>query len=270
MIKEDATGPQGEKLWDPYAGLVDQVAIVTGGGRGLGKWIALGLAQAGADVVCASRTLSECEEVAESIRTLGRRSLAIRIDVAIPSDCQRLVATTIEEFGKLDILVNNAGGGKAKSTLDVTEDEFDQIVATNFKGTFFCSQAAARAMIYNGGGRIINIGSTAGHLIRPATPPQAAYSAAKSAVSGLTRALAYEWADKEIRVNCVAPGLFATPATSFILSSPDWVAEFMQTTPLGRVGQGPDIVGAVLFLASEQSRFITGQTIFADGGRMIL
>jgi NAD(P)-dependent dehydrogenase (short-subunit alcohol dehydrogenase family) len=270
MTKKETSESKEENLWDPYAGLMNQVAIVTGGGRGLGKWIALGLAQAGTDVVVASRTLSECEEVAESIRTLGRRSLAIRIDVSVPADCEKLVAITSDEFKKLNILVNNAGGGKTNSTLDVREDEFDQIVATNFKGAFFCSQAAARVMIHNGGGCIINIGSTAGHLIRPATPPQAVYSAAKSAVSGLTRALAYEWADKDIRVNCVAPGLFATPATSFILSSPNWVSEFMRTTPLGRVGYGPDIVGAVLFFASEQSRFVTGQTLFADGGRTIL
>jgi NAD(P)-dependent dehydrogenase (short-subunit alcohol dehydrogenase family) len=258
------------ELWDPYAGLHGQVAIVTGAGRGLGKAIALGLAQAGTDVVLAARTVAECERVADAVRELGQRALALRTDVTRRDDCIGMVAATLEEFGRLDILVNNAGISVAKAALDVDEEDVERVTATNFKGLFFCCQAAARAMIQGDGGRIINIASTAGHLIRPGVPPVAVYGATKAAVIHLTRALAVEWVDYGIRVNAIAPGFFASPANEQMRSDPALLAAYMLTTPMGRVGAGADIVGPVLFLASDASAFMTGQTLFVDGGRTIL
>lgn len=247
--------------------LEGQVAIVTGAGRGIGKAIALGLADAGAEVVVAARTVSEIENTANEIIAKGRKALAIPADVRLSERVDNLMEKTVAQFGRIDILVNNAGGSFAASTLELNERGWDALMAENLRSVFLCSRAAAKVMIKNGKGSIINISSVAG--FRPYSS-NAAYGAAKAGVINLTMTLAIDLAPYGIRVNCIAPGPIVTERALQIRRFDRELMEGrLASIPLGRLGQTQDIIGAVIYLASEASSYVTGQTLIIDGGLSI-
>ena len=243
--------------------LVGKVALVTGGGRGIGKAIALGLAQAGADVVVASRKLPDLEKVAEEIKILGMRSLAISAHIGRMDDITNLVTRVNDEFGTIDILVNNAATNPTMdAALNVEERAWDAVMNLNLKGLFFLSQAVARIMKEKGGGRIINISSADG--IRPTTLP--VYAISKAGVIMATRVMAREWAACNIRVNAIAPGMIRTKFSEALYTNPEILKNVMHHTPMGRLGEPEEIVGAVIYLASDASSYVTGGIFSVDGG----
>ena len=254
--------------------LTGKVAVVTGGGTGIGRGIALEFAQAGADVVVAGRRQAILAETAEEIRALGRRSLAVRADISRKADVENLAQKMVDEFGAIDILVNNAGTQLKGSLLEFNEDNWDKVFDINLKSCFLCSQAAGKKMVDRGkGGSIINIASI--NSIRPFLK-SGPYCTAKAAVVMLTETLALELAGSKIRVNAVAPGTVRTAMSEY--EGKFWVGErdpealekyFKKaeaTIPMGRLGETSEIAAAVLFLASDAASYITGQTIFVDGG----
>lgn len=244
--------------------LEDKVALVTGGGRGIGRAIALGLADAGAKVVVAARTLSEIENTASAIQKKGSAALAVQADVREAAQVEKIIAATLNKFNRLDILVNNAGGGFVRPALDHTETTFDVIIRENLKSMFLCSQAAARLMIKQGKGTIISNSSMAG--IKPAAG-LAIYAASKAGIISLTKTLAAELAPHNIRVNCVAPGFIETHGIELMENGmPDIMKERLNEVPLGRFGRPEDVAGTVIFLASDASSYITGETIQISGG----
>lgn len=244
-------------------GLGGQVALVTGGGKGIGRELALALAAAGADIVVASRTLSEVESTSAEIGRMGRRSLAHRLDVTDPRSSQDLVQCVQAELGHLDILVNCAGYVAVRPALEVVESEWDIMVDTNLKGLFFCCQAAGRVMVEQGRGKIINIASALGLV---GLEDRAAYAASKGGVIQLTRALAVEWAPYNITVNAIAPTTTMTGETRHFYADAASYAAKARDIPLRRLGTPDDLVGAVVFLASPAADFVTGHTLVVDGG----
>ncbi|RJR23757.1 MAG: glucose 1-dehydrogenase [Desulfobacteraceae bacterium] len=253
----------------PGFDLRGRTALVTGAGQGLGKWIALGLAHAGTDVFVVDLNGTNAEATAGEIRGFGRRSSFKAVDVGDAESVSRMIETVSNEFGGLDIIVNNAGVNVHKKAIDMTPEDFDFIVRVNLKGVYFCCQAAAKLMIPKRKGTIINIASASAFLVR-AGVPNSVYAMTKAGIVMLTKALAEEWSAENIRVNAVAPGYFATPLVADRLADPDVYARIVGSTPLKRVGKEYDIVGAVVFLASDAASFITGQTLCVDGGRTIL
>jgi len=246
--------------------LEGKVALVTGGSRGIGKAAALGLARAGADVVVASRKLPDLEKVAEEIRGLGRKSLAVEAHVARIEQINSLVSKVKEEFGRIDILVNNAGTNPTMDqALDIEERAWDSIINLNLKGLFFLSQAVARVMKEQGGGKIINIASTGG--ITPDILP--VYSISKAGVIMASKVMAQQWAQYNIRVNTVAPGLTKTQFSQALWSNPDILQGAMGRTPMQRIAEPEEIVGAIIYLASDASSYVTGQVLAVDGGSTI-
>ena len=246
--------------------LEGKVALVTGGSRGIGKAAALGLARAGADVVVASRKLPDLEKVAEEIRGLGRKSLAVEVHVGRVEQIDNLVSKVKEEFGRIDILVNNAGTNPTMSqALEIEERAWDSIMNLNLKGLFFLSQAVARVMKEQGGGKIINIASTAG--ITPDILP--VYSISKAGVIMASKVMAQQWAQYNIRVNTVAPGLTKTQFSQALWSNPDILQAAMGRTPMQRIAEPEEIVGAIIYLASDASSYVTGQVLAVDGGATI-
>ncbi len=246
--------------------LEGKVALVTGGSRGIGKAAALGLARAGADVVVASRKLPDLEKVAEEIRGLGRKSLAVEVHVGRVEQIDNLVSKVKEEFGRIDILVNNAGTNPTMDqALDIEERAWDSIMNLNLKGLFFLSQAVARVMKEQGGGKIINIASTAG--ITPDILP--VYSISKAGVIMASKVMAQQWAQYNIRVNTVAPGLTKTQFSQALWSNPDILQGAMGRTPMQRIAEPEEIVGAIIYLASDASSYVTGQVLAVDGGATI-
>jgi len=253
----------------PRYDLEGKVAVVTGSGQGLGKWIALGLAEGGANILVADLVAENASQTAQEIEKMGRKSIFAEVDVGDPEAAVRMMEMARRELGSPDILVNNAGINIHKKALDMTPEDFDRIVRVNSKGVYFCSQAAARLMIPRKRGKIINIASAAAFLVR-AGIPNSVYAMTKAGIVMLTKALAEEWAPYHINVNAVAPGYFATPLVADRLKDPEASRSIVESTPLRRIGGPEDIMGAVVFLASEASNYITGQTICVDGGRTVL
>ncbi len=246
--------------------LSGKVALVTGGSRGIGKAIAVGLARFGADVVVTSRKLEELEEVAAEIKGLGRRSMAVATHVGRLEEIDRLVPQVKEEFGKIDILVNNAGTNPTMDqAIDIEERAWDSIMNLNLKGLFFISQAVARVMREQGGGNIIHVASVAG--ITPDILP--VYSISKAGVIMAAKVMAQQWATYNIRVNALAPGLTRTRFSQALWDNEDILAGAMMLTPLRRVGEPEEMVGAAVFLASDASSYVTGHTLVVDGGSAI-
>jgi len=245
--------------------LADKVAIVTGAGRGIGKGIALGLAQAGADVVVAELMAAEAENTAAEIRALGRKSLAVPTDVRNGEQVANMAKRTLDEFNRIDILVNNVGVfGRQTPSLEVSEDDWDFLLQANLKGAFLCSKAVAEAMIEQGKGSIVNISSLGGLV---PVLGFTAYDAAKAGVINMTQSLAVEWASHHIRVNCIAPGWIETPYNSPLgFREAPFVRNALKRVPLERPGKPEDIAAAAIYLASDASDYVTGMTILVDGG----
>ena len=248
-------------------GLLDKVAIVTGASQGIGRAIAIGLARAGAHVVLAKypdKRQDEIKAVQAEIEALGRKAMIVQTDVAQVDQVRALVDQTHSAFGRLDILVNNAGWTGTTPALDVSEEEYDRTMAASLKSVFFACQAAARVMIPQGGGRIINIGSNFGEI---AFKGRSVYAAAKAGVHHLSRALSLEWAKDGVLVNVVAPCITETESRKNILERPgykEWATKEM--IPRGRWNQPEDLVGAVLFLSSPLSDMVVGHVLMVDGG----
>lgn len=240
-----------------------KVATVTGGSRGLGRGMALALAEAGADVVVTSRTLPALEKVANEIRALGRKSLAIECDVSNVEDIRRMVQLAKDEMGRIDILVNNAGTIVRREALELGEEDWDPVINTILKGSFFCAQAVARVMIQQKKGKIINIGSLTSKI---GIPNRVAYVASRGGILQLTKALAVEWAKYNINVNAIGPGYYETQQTAPLFADKAWTERTLKKIPLGRFGTAEDLGGIVVFLSSDASDYITGQMIFVDGG----
>jgi NAD(P)-dependent dehydrogenase (short-subunit alcohol dehydrogenase family) len=249
----------------PDFGLEGKVCLVTGAARGIGRAIAVALAEAGADVALGLRDASTGDEVAEKIAATGRTALPLQLDVTDLDQVAAAVEAVTSRFGRVDVLVNNAGIGPPETPAEnVTVEDFDATVALNLKGTFFASQAAGRAMIAQGSGRIVNLSSQAGFV---ALPGEAVYCMTKAAISHLTKCLAVEWGEHGITVNAVAPTFIATPGTEPALADPAFRADVEQRiAALHRIGTPDDVTGAVIFLASPAASLITGQTLLVDGG----
>ena len=243
--------------------LKGRCAVVVGGSSGIGQAIALGFAEAGADVVPTARRESEVQQTVEKITAMGRKSLACMSDVRDRASLQTLHDHVIAEFGKVDILVNAAGITKKTPTLEVDEEEWERIVDTNLNGTLRTCQIFGASMLSRGYGRIINIASLASYV---AFYGVAAYGASKAAVASLTRSLAVEWAAKGICVNGIAPGIFPTELNAKILDGTGRGKELLMRTPIGRFGRLEELVGAAVFLASDAASYVHGQMIAVDGG----
>jgi NAD(P)-dependent dehydrogenase (short-subunit alcohol dehydrogenase family) len=242
-----------------------KTAIVTGSGRGIGRVIALGLADAGASVVLCSRSAAEIDAVADEIRKQGGKALTVVTDLTVNEQLDNLVSAAIQEFGRIDILVNNAARSFLRGLLDLREDGWDKCFNTNVKAVWLLSRLVARKMIEQKGGKIINI-TTVG--ADKAEAGMAAYGCSKAALKMLTRCMAREWAQLGINVNAVAPGFTRTDFSKPIWSNPEVEKLICQTIPKGKIGEPEDVVGAVLFLASSAADYITGDTIYVDGGTM--
>lgn len=243
--------------------LSGKVAIVTGSGRGMGYPIALALARYGADLVLCSRTVPELERVKVEVETLGRRALIQRMDVTQISDIHGMVDASLKAFGHIDILVNNAGVNAPQWAEDVTEEAWDKVFNTNLKGLFFCSQAVGRVMIRQKKGKIVNVSSQSGVV---GLLQRAAYCSSKGGVNLLTKVLAIEWAKYNINVNAIAPTFIETPFTKPMFEKEGFRDYVLGNIPLGRVGKPEDVVGAVIYLASEASNLVTGHILLIDGG----
>jgi NAD(P)-dependent dehydrogenase (short-subunit alcohol dehydrogenase family) len=248
-----------ESLFD----LTGQVAIVTGTSRGLGQYFARALAKAGADLVLTSRDRESLRAFETEIRSLGRRTVALELDVREPATIERMVSEATAAFGQIHILVNNAGCNVRKPALDVTWDDWNLVVDTNLRGSFFVAQAVARGMIEHGYGRIINIGSVTSVFGFAGLAP---YCASRGGIRQLTMSLADDWGSHGVTVNCLAPGWFRTEQNKVLYEDPEWVEYLTDRIPVKRPGLPHDLDGAVVFLASEASRYITGQTLLVDGG----
>ena len=246
--------------------LKGKVILITGASRGIGQAAAIGLAQMGADVAIASRKLPDLEKVAEEVRKTGRKCLPVAAHIGKTEEINNLVKRVLEEFGKIDILVNNAATNPTMaSAIDVDERTWDSIMNLNLKGLFFLGQAVARVMRGKGGGKIINVASVAG--ITPDLLP--IYSISKAGVIMATKVTAQQWAPYNIRVNAIAPGLTKTRFSEALWKNPDILQMAMSRTPMARPAEPEEMVGAIIYLASDASSYVTGQVIALDGGMTI-
>lgn len=244
--------------------LTGKVAVVTGASRGLGQYFSRALARAGADVVVTSRTVESLGQTASEIESMGRRVLPCRLDTRNVDTIQAMVDAALKAFGSIDILVNNAGCNVRKASVDVTPEDWDTVVGTILRGSFFVATAVARStMLPQKKGRIINIGSGTSAFGFPGIVP---YCASRGGITMLTKALAAEWAPAGITVNAIAPGWFKTAQNAVLYEDPQWVAGVVERIPAGRSGLPNDMDGAVVFLASDAAEYVTGQVLFVDGG----
>lgn len=243
--------------------LSGRVAVVTGTSRGLGQYFARALARAGADLVLTSRNRESLREMEAEVKSLGRRSVSLELDVRDYNSIQRMAEEAQKAFGQIHILVNNAGCNVRKPAVDVTWDDWNLVLDTNLRGSFFVAQAIARGMIEHGYGRIINIGSVTSVFGFAGLGP---YCASRGGIRQLTMSLADDWGKHGLTVNCLAPGWFKTAQNQVLYDDPEWVSYLVDRIPVKRPGMPNDLDGAVVFLASETSRYITGQTLLVDGG----
>jgi len=242
-------------------GLAGKVAMVTGAAQGIGKAVALLLARNGADIIVADINLEKAEETAKEIQALGRKALAVKVDVGNLDDVIRVVQTVLEEFSQIDILVNNAGINRDKLILRMTEEDWDTVLKINLKGTFNCTKAVVRHMSKQRSGKIVNIASVVGEM---GNAGQANYAASKAGVIGFTKTVAREFAQRGINVNAIAPGYIETPMTDVLAEKVK--EELRRLIPMERLGKPEDVAEAVLFLVSEASSYITGQVLNVNGG----
>jgi NAD(P)-dependent dehydrogenase (short-subunit alcohol dehydrogenase family) len=240
-----------------------RVAVVVGGTSGIGRALAVGLAEAGADVVATGRRAALVDEVASEIEARGRRTLRQTCDVAARASLEALRDATLATLGRIDVLVNCAGKTKRTPTLEVSEDEWNDILATNLTGTLRACQVFASPMLARGYGRIVNIGSLSTFV---ALYEVAAYAASKAAVASLTKSLALEWGPRGVCVNAIAPGVFRTDINRALLDGTERGREFLLRTPMKRFGHVDELVGAAVFLASESASFVNGEILVVDGG----
>jgi NAD(P)-dependent dehydrogenase (short-subunit alcohol dehydrogenase family) len=243
--------------------LTGQVALVTGTSRGLGQYFARALAKAGADLVLTSRTRASLAAFEAEIKALGRRAVSLELDVRSQESIETMAAEAEAAFGQIHILVNNAGCNIRKPALDVKWEDWNTILDTNLRGTFFVAQAVARRMIAKGYGRIVNIGSVTSVAGYAGLAP---YGASRGGIRQMTMSLAADWGKHGVTVNCLAPGWFRTEQNKILYEDQEWVAYLTERIPLQRPGKPNDLDGAVVFLASEASAYVTGQTLLVDGG----
>ncbi len=241
-----------------------KVALITGGARGLGRTMAAALAEAGADIALAGRSKETCQDAAGGIASgTGRKVGAFAADVTKIDEVERLANDVEREFGKIDILVNNAGINIRGPIQQLTEADWDAVIDTNLKGPFLCARAIGPRMVSRGWGRVINLGSVLGVI---ALPGRAPYASSKAGIINLTRVLALEWAGTGVTANAICPGAFATEMNRSLLDDPVKYKEFVAQIPMGRWGELEELTGAVVFLASEASSYVTGTPLFVDGG----
>ncbi|MHB9099561.1 MAG: SDR family NAD(P)-dependent oxidoreductase [Syntrophales bacterium] len=243
--------------------LQGKVALVTGAAQGIGREIALGFARYGADIVAIDLTDEKLLTLKNKIETQMRRCLVLKIDLAHGEQIERMVETAVNEMGKIDILANIAGVNVHKPAVEMTEKDWDFVLDINLKALFFCCQAVGKVMLRQGSGRIINMSSSFGVV---GFGGRTAYAASKAAVANLTKTLALEWSPKGINVNAIAPGPVWTEARHELFSNPEFYANLVQKVPINRTAKPAEIVGPAIFLASEASSFVTGETILVDGG----
>ena len=253
-------------VFTEWFSLEGKTALVTGAGRGLGQSAALGLAQAGADVIGFGRDLEKLEETSHQIERMGRRALPLVTDVGLSDQVRASVSRALKVFGRIDILVNNAAVMLGKASEKTTEAEWDDLIRTNLKGTFLCSQVVGSHMIEAGGGKLINVGSIFGLT---GTTHCLAYACSKAAIHQMTRSLAVEWAKHGITVNAIVPGYFDTEMPAHILSDPHFRKTIFDRMPVRRIGRPEEIRPLVVYLASRASDFMTGQMLCMDGGYSI-
>jgi gluconate 5-dehydrogenase len=243
--------------------LTGRIALVTGSSRGLGQYLARALARAGANIAMTAREKGKLSDFAAEIEELGRKSFQVELDVREQASIERAVREIEEGLGPIDILVNNAGCNIRKAALEVTWDDWNTILDTNLRGSFFVAQAVARGMVNRGYGRIINIGSVTSVAGYAGLGP---YGASRGGIKQLTMSLAADWGKNGITVNCLAPGWFETAQNRVMYENAAWVEYLKERIPLNRPGLPNDLDGAIVFLASESSRYVTGQTLLVDGG----
>ncbi len=243
--------------------LSGRVALVTGASKGLGKAFAVALASAGADIALHARNIDDLKAVKSLIETRGRRAEIFYTDVLDKACIDDSVASTLETFGQIDILVNNAGVNVRKPVLELSADEWDMVLNTNLRGYFLMARAVVPAMLSRGSGKVINVASIFGAV---ALPTQLAYASSKGGVMQMTKVMALEWAKQGIQVNAIGPTYFETPLVAQLRNDPERYQFIVDRTPAGRWGQPEELAGLIIFLASRGSDFITGQTIFIDGG----
>ncbi|MFI8576910.1 SDR family NAD(P)-dependent oxidoreductase [Rossellomorea aquimaris] len=253
-------------MYLPSFSLNDKLAAVTGAGRGIGRALSIGLAEAGADVVLLSRTRNDLEDTASEIEKLGRRAYIIPTDVTSREEIRKAISYIEDQNRSIDILINNAGMNIRSTALEVTDQEWQTIMDTNLKSAFMMSQVAGKHMMEKNQGKIINIASVAGHV---ALRTGVVYASTKAAMIQMTKVLAMEWGKYNINVNSIGPWYFKTPLTAELLQNEEYVNDILAVTPLKRIGELEELVGPAVFLSSDASNYVTGQTIFVDGGMTI-
>lgn len=251
------------KVLDTFR-LDGKVALVTGGARGLGRTMATALGEAGADIALVGRSRESCEKTGADVASAtGRTVRAFEADVTSAADVERVAAEVAGAFGSIDILINNAGTNIRGTVEKLTEADWDSVIDTNLKGPFLCAKAIGPGMVKRGWGRVINMASI---LAAIALPGRAPYASSKSGIVGLTRVLALEWAGSGVTCNAICPGPFATDMNRQLLNDPQAYQQFVNNIPLGRWGELDELAGAVVFLASDAASYVTGSSLFVDGG----